>query len=179
MRTIEVNVGGLRDAGFHSPGSWLMLVVAFVILVATANLSQARVLDDRDLEKLSSLKTSFADVMTDLAQASKRFDLSHVDADCLNSAVRELLQLSEELKGYEYLITIETQLSDTGDDDALRHVVGFAVEKALEVLEVERKRLNQVSEQCSRSPFSSVKVQQAVQFVDATAATLKSIQPRL
>jgi len=43
--------------------------------------------------------------MTDLVQTSKRPDISTADADCISSTIRELLQISEELSSYEYLIT--------------------------------------------------------------------------
>jgi hypothetical protein len=140
---------------------------------------QARVLDDGDLERISAIKTSFTEVVMDVGQSSQRPDLSSADRECISSTLRELLQISEELKSYEYLITIENELKDFGDDNSLKGILRFAVDKALIILETERKRLGQLSEQCSRYPLSASKMQRAMQFIDGTAAILRSIVPRL
>jgi hypothetical protein len=150
-----------------------------ILLAHSSHLIQARVLNDEDFRKLSSIKTSFAEVVTNISQLSKRPDLASQDADCMNSVLRDLLQISEELKSYEYLITIENQLTDVDDDADLKHIVRFAVGKALEVLEIERNRLTQLSEPCSRRPLSASKVQEAIVFVEGTVAILRSLQPRL
>jgi hypothetical protein len=153
--------------------------IAFTLMLLAAAPVEARVLDDSDLERISGIKTSFTDVVTDMAQSSRRPDLSSGDSDCMNSALRELLQISEELKSYEYLITIENQLSDFGDDNAMKGILRFAVDKALDILAIERKRLGQLSDQCSRYPLSAGKTQAAIRFIDGTTAILKSLQPRL
>jgi hypothetical protein len=155
------------------------IVLALAVLVSSRAAIQARVLDDHDLERISNIKTSFADVMTDVVQSTKRPDLSAADAECLNSALHELMQISEELKSYEYLLTIESQLNDFGDDKAMKDILRFAVEKSLDILEVAHKRLGQLSEQCSRYPLSVAKMQQEIRFIESTTAILKSLQPRL
>jgi hypothetical protein len=80
---------------------------------------------------------------------------------------------------YEYLITIESQLNDVGDDTSLRGILRFAVDNALKILETQRKQLGEISDQCARYPLSADRAKRATQFVDSTAAILKSIQPRL
>ena len=149
------------------------------ILASSPAPTQARVLDDSDLERLSNIKASFTNIVADVVQSLRRPDISNADSECMNSALRELMQISEELKSYEYLITIESQLSDFGDDKAMKGILRFAVDKALDILEAERKRLGQLSEQCSRLPFSAGKIQQAARFIEGTTAILKSIRPRL
>jgi hypothetical protein len=156
-----------------------VLVLAVAIAAWAPGLTQARVLNDGDLERISGIKASFAGVVTDVAQSSQRPDLSSGDSECVKSTLRELLQISDELKSYEYLITIESQLNDFGDDNALKGIVRFAVEKALNILDTQRRRLGQLSDQCSRYAVSPAKTQQAIQFIDGTAAILKSLQPRL
>ncbi len=139
----------------------------------------ARVLTSEELERISTIRTSFTRLLTEIAQASKQPDLSANENECINSVFRELMQASEELGSYEYLITIETELTDVGDDDSMKSILKFAVDKALDVLETERKRLGEVSEQCPRNTPSAGKAQQAISFVTSTVGILKSIQPRL
>jgi hypothetical protein len=155
------------------------VVLASAVLVLSQAAPQARVLDEHDLERISNIKTSFADVMTDVVQTTKRPDLSAADAECLNSALHELMQISEELKSYEYLLTIESQLNNFDDDKAMKDILRFAVEKSLDILEVARRRLGQLSEQCSRYPLSAAKMQQEIRFIEGTTAILKSLKPRL
>jgi hypothetical protein len=95
------------------------------------------------------------------------------------STIRELLQISEELSSYEYLITIEKEMTDFGDKSPMHGVVKFAIEKSNAVLAGERKRLAQLSERCSRFPLAFSKMQQALQFVDTTTNLLNSIEVRL
>jgi hypothetical protein len=137
-----------------------------------------RVLEDADLQRISAIKASFTDVMMDVGQSAQRPDLSSGDRECISSMMRDLMQISEELKSYEYLITIETELNDVGEDKALKGILRFAVDKALTILETERKRLSQLSEQCSRYPLAAGKMQRAVQFIEGTVATLRSLAPR-
>ena len=117
--------------------------------------------------------------MGDLVQTSKRTDLSSGDADCIKSTIRELLQISEELSSYEYLITMEKDMADFGDNNPMRGIVKFAVEKSNTILTSERKRLAQLSDQCARFPLSAGKTRQALQFIDTTANILSSIDVRL
>jgi hypothetical protein len=155
------------------------IVVASMLVASLPNLGRARVLNETDFEKISEIKTSFTRVATDISQSLRRSDISSGERDCINATLRQLLQISEELSSYEYLITIESQINDFDDDDTMKSILRFALERAISILEIERKRLNQLSEQCSRYPLSVGKTQQAVQFIDATAGILKSIQPRL
>lgn len=161
------------------PRRIVVAALALTFIASSPGSIMARVLDDGDLQRIATIKTSFTDVVTDVAQSSQRPDLSSADSECMNSALRELMQISEELKSYEYLITIENQLNDVGDDDSMRGILRFAVDKALDILATERKRLGQLSEQCARYPLSSGKTQAAIRFIDGTTAILKSLQPRL
>ncbi|MBR0796028.1 hypothetical protein JQ615_11570 [Bradyrhizobium jicamae] len=117
--------------------------------------------------------------MTDLVETAKRPDVPNGDVVCINSTIRELLQISDELASYEYLITMEKDLTDVGDDNPLRGVVKFAVEKTNVILTSERKRLVQLSEQCVKNPVGVAKVQEAVRVIDTTAGILNSIRERL
>jgi len=62
------------------------------------------------------------------------------------------LQISDELASYEYLITMQKDLTEVGDDNATRSVVKFAVDKTSSILSNERKRLVALSEQCAKYP---------------------------
>lgn len=139
----------------------------------------ARVLDDADLVTVERIKPLFTDVLTEISRASQQPGLSSGESDCIEATLRSLLQISEELKSYEYLITIEGRLDDFNDNDALRSVLRFAVDSALKILDTERRRIGDLSDQCSRFPIAAGKTQQAIQFIDATSETLKSVQPRL
>ena len=90
----------------------------------------------------------------------------------------DLQQASQELAGYEYLLTIETEMINF-DDTAMKGILRFAVEKAISVLEMERKHLNGVLDQCSSFPLSAGKTRQAMQYIDTLATILKSVWPRL
>lgn len=159
---------------------WLALaVLAFAILLLAPNTSSGGVLSESEVRKVEGIKPLFQDLMGDLVQTSKRSDISGGDADCIMSAVRELLQISEELSSYEYLITIEKELTDFGDNSPMQGIVKFAIEKSSSVLAGERKRLAQLSDRCSRSPLALAKIKQALQFVDTTTNLLDSIQLRL
>lgn len=121
----------------------------------------------------------FQNLMGDLLQTSRRTDISSGDYECVKATMQELMQISQELSSYEYLITIEKDLSDVDDNSAVRDVVKFAIEKSNNILSGERKRLTQVSDQCARLPLSYGKTQQAIQFIDTTAGILNSIQLHL
>jgi hypothetical protein len=152
---------------------------ALVLVGSFPSSAPARVLDEGDLARIARIKPSFIEVITDVSQSLQRPDLSNADGECIRSTLRALTQISEELRTYEYLITIEGELSDFGDDNTLRGILRFAVENALKVLENERRRLGEISDQCSRYPLSAGKTRQAVQFIEGTAAILRSIRPRL
>src|SRR6202171_4191475 len=137
------------------------------------------VLSESDFKKVEEIKPLFQNLMGDLVQTSERPDISSGDADCIKSTIRELLQISEELSSYEYLITIEKEMNDFGDNNPMRDIVKFAIEKSNTILTSERKRLAQLSDQCTRFPLSFGKTQQALQFIDTTTNILNSIQVRL
>ena len=155
-----------------------VIATTLVVLLA-ATRCDAGVLSQSDFQKVQDLKPMFQNLMGDLVQTSKRTDISNADTECVTATIQELLQISQELSSYEYLITIEKDLSDTGDNSAVRGVVKFAIDKSNGILTTERKRLTQVSDQCARLPLSYGKTQQALQFIDTTTGILNSIQLHL
>lgn len=155
----------------------LLFCVAIAASVPAA--SRGGVLSEADFKKVETMKPLFRDLMVDLVQTSKRTDISSNDAECVTSATRELQQISEELSSYEYLITIEKEIKDSGDDGQLKGVVKFAIDKTNTILAEERKRLGQLSDRCARFPLGFGKTQQAIQFIDTTTGILSSIQTRL
>lgn len=157
--------------------AWLLL--GFLGLMLAPGAASSGVLSESDLKKVEDIKPLFQNLMADLVQTSKRPDISTGDADCITSTIRELLQISEELSSYEYLITIEKEIKDFGDNSPVQGVVKFAIEKSNTILTDERKRLVQLSDRCSRSQLSFAKTQQALQFIDTTSNLLSSIQARL
>ena len=157
----------------------LMRAAVLGIAVLIPGSIDARVLQEGDFARISEIKTSFVKVTGDIAQSLKRPDISSEDSECIKSALRELLQIAEELSSYEYLITIESEIGDFGDDTAMKGILQFALDRAVGLLDNERKRLNQLSDQCSRYPFSLGKTQQAINLVDSTRTVLQSLQPRL
>ena len=170
-------------AGFAGTGrrrTWTRSLALGVAMLALAPaISISGVLTESDFRKVEAIKPLFQNLMGDLVQTLKRPELSAGDAECINSTVRELLQISEELSSYEYLITIEKEITDSGDNSPIKGVVKFAIEKSNTILAEERKRLLQVSDRCSRFPFALGKTQQALQFIDTTTNLLNSIQVRL
>jgi hypothetical protein len=167
------SVAGLRRRWIGS------LAVGAAMLVLAPDVSRSGVLTESDFKKVEAIKPLFQNLMIDLMQTSKRSDISSGDVDCVMSTIRELLQISEELSSYEYLITIEKEITDSGDNSPIKGVVKFAIEKSNIILAEERKRLLQVSERCSRFPLALGKTQQALQFIDTTTNLLNSIQVRL
>jgi hypothetical protein len=158
----------------------LLRAIAVTVFVSSWPSSlPAGVLDESDFTRIGRIKPSFIEVVTDVSQSAQRPDLSRADGECIKAVLQGLMQISEELRTYEHLITIEGELSDFGDDRTLRSVVRFAVENALKVLENERRRLGELAEQCSRYPLSASKTRQTMQFIESTVAILRSLQPRL
>lgn len=166
-------IAGLRRGWIGS----IALGVAMLVLVPTV--SSSGVLSESDFKKVETIKPLFQNLMGDLVQTSKRTDISSGDVDCVMSTIRELLQISEELSSYEYLITIEKEVTDFGENSPVKGVVKFAIEKSNTILAEERKRLVQLSDRCSRFPLAFGKTQQALQFIDTTTNLLNSIQVRL
>ena len=169
--------------GRRIPGSrrrWIgWLLLGCLGLMLAPSVASSGVLSESDLKKVEDIRPLFQNLMADLVQTSKRPDISTADADCITSTIRELLQISEELSSYEYLITIEKEVKDFGDNSPVQGVVKFAVEKSNTILTDERKRLVQLSDRCSRSQLAFGKTQQALQFIDTTSNLLGSIQSRL
>ncbi|MBC9878640.1 hypothetical protein G8O24_14965 [Bradyrhizobium sp. INPA01-394B] len=148
------------------------------LLVAT-NVCLAGVLSQTDLKKVEDLRPMFATLMGDLVQTSKRTDISAVDADCVKSTIQNLVEISQELSSFEYLITIEKELTNVSENDPTRDVVKFAVEQSTNILTSQRKKIAQLPDQCMRLPLALAKSQQALQVVDATTGILSSIRSRL
>jgi hypothetical protein len=117
--------------------------------------------------------------MVDLVETSKRPDLSVGDADCIKSAIRELTQISGELSSYEYLITMEKEMTDFGENNPMKGIVKFAIEKTNTILTSERKRLAELSDRCASYPLSFGKTQQTLRVIDTTATILNAIGGRL
>lgn len=148
------------------------------VLLAT-NAGVAGVLSQADLKRVEDLRPMFAGLMGDLVQTSKRPDISAVDADCVKSTIQNLVEISQELSSFEYLITIEKDLTNVSENDPTRDVVKFAVEQSTNILTSQRKKIAQLPDQCTRSPLALAKAQQALQVVDATTGILSSIRSRL
>jgi hypothetical protein len=181
LRTAGISIVPPKAApGLGGRIACLSGVVAFLLVMTALPFSAgARVLNDGDLERISAIKKLSVDVMTDVTMLSRRTDLSGADSACIGSTLRSLTQISGELQSYQYLITIESQLNDFGDDQAMRGILRFAVENSLQILDTEHRHLSELSDQCSRYPLSADKTKQAMQFIESTTAILKSIQPRL
>jgi hypothetical protein len=139
----------------------------------------ADILSESDFRQAESLKPLFANHMKDLVETAKRPDVSSGDAGCINEIIRELLQISEELASYEYLITMEKDLTDFGDNNPMRGIVKFAIDNTNTILMSERKRLVQLSDQCTKYPLAQGKTQQTVNIIDRTTGILASIRARL
>jgi hypothetical protein len=152
------------------------VALGLILLMAVPGASSAGVLSESDFRKVEEIKPLFQSLMGDLMQTSKRPDISSGDTDCVVATIRELLQVSEELSSYEYLITIEKEVKDFGDNSPVLGVVKFAIEKTNTILAAERKRLAELSERCARFPVASGKTQQALRFIDTTTGVLSSIQ---
>ncbi len=160
-------------------GSMKSIGLGLAVILLAPRVCGAGILTESDFKKVEDIKPLFQNLMGDLVQTSKRSDISEGDADCVKSTIRELLQISDELSSYEYLITIEREMTDFGDNNSMRGIVKFAIEKSNTILASERKRLAQLSDQCTRFPLSFGKTQQALQFIDTTTNILNSIQAHL
>ncbi|GJE00511.1 hypothetical protein GMJLKIPL_2433 [Methylobacterium isbiliense] len=171
--------GGRRRTRVRAAVSPLAALVLALNPAVVPLAAQARILSEVDLATVARIKPLFAEVLTDVSQTAERPNLAAGDSECIRSTMRSLLQISEELRSYEYLITIEGQLNDSVDDGALRGVLRFAVENALKILGTERRRLGDLSEQCSRYALAAGKTRQALQFIEDAEAILKAVQPRL
>ncbi|MCS3727930.1 hypothetical protein [Bradyrhizobium betae] len=152
-----------------------------MLLAATmcVNAGLAGVLSQADLKKVEDLRPMFAGLMGDLVQTAKRPDISAVDVDCVKSTMQNLVEISQELSSYEYLITIEKELTNVSENDPTRDVVRFAIDQSTNILASQRRKIAQLPDQCTRSTLALAKSQQALQVVDTTAGILGSIRSRL
>lgn len=148
------------------------------LLVAT-KICLAGVLSPADLKRVEDLRPMFAGLMADLVQTSKRTDIAAVEIDCVKSTIKSLAEISQELSSFEYLITIEKELTNVSENDSTRGVVTFAIEQSTNILTSQRKKIAQLPDQCARSALALAKSQQAVQVIDATTGVLSSIHSRL
>jgi hypothetical protein len=170
-----------------SPGApWLRAGTAtrlaglgFAIILLGMNTASSGVLTENDVKKVETIKPLFQGLMVDLVETTKRPDISGADAECIRSAIRELMQISDELSSYEYLITIEKDMADFGENNPMKGIVKFAVEKSNTILSTERKRLAQLSDRCANFPLSSGKTQQTLRVIDTTTTILNSINDHL
>lgn len=147
-------------------------------LVAT-KICLAGVLSPADLKRVEDLRPMFAVLMADLVQTSKRTDIPALEVDCVRSTIQNLAEISQELSSFEYLITIEKELTSVSENDPTRGVVKFAVEQSTNILTSQRKKIAQLPDQCARSALALAKSQEAVQVIDATTGVLSSIRSRL
>ena len=155
----------------------LRLGVAAALLVPAV--ASGGVLSESDMQKVETLKPLFGNLMNDLAQTARRTDVAADDVNCVNSTIRELLEISDELASYEYLIAMDRDISGFDEKNPMRDLVKFAADKSSSILIGERKRLVQLSEQCARFPLGATKTQQALQVLDTTTGILTSIRDRL
>ena len=164
----------------HNSARRALATLCFVLLTALmTGVSNGGVLSDDDLKKADSLKPLFENLMNDLVQTSRRPDVSSGDVGCINSTIQELLQISNELASYEYLIGMDKEISGFGEKDPMRDIIKFAADKSSAILISERKRLVQLSDQCARFPVASAKNQETLQVVDTTTGILATIRDRL
>ena len=170
---------GTRRLSFPVRAQRKMLAASLVLGLFLSSVCCAGVLSESDFRQAEGLKPLFANLMKDLIETAKRPDVSGGDAGCINSTIRELLQISDELASYEYLITMEKDLTDFGDKNPMRDIVKFAVDKSSTILISERRRLVQISERCTKYPLGQGKIEQAVTIIDTTTGILASIRARL
>jgi len=176
-----LHTGTLRtlvDRLASSSLAWRRLTWSSVGLVMATGVCMAGVLTPADMKRVEDLKPMFAGLMGDLVQTSRRPDISGVDAECIKSTIQDLVDISQELSSYEYLITIEKELTDFGENSPMRDIVKFAIDKSTNILATERRKLTQIPDQCARSPLAATKSQQALQVVDTTAGILASLRSR-
>jgi hypothetical protein len=155
------------------------LMAAFATALLLPAGLKAGVLSEADLQKVETLKPLFANLMSDLVQTSKRPDVAAGDVSCINSTIHELLQISDELASYEYLIAMDKDITDFGEKSPMRDIVKFAADKSSAILISERKRLVQLSDQCARFPVAASKSQQVLQVIDTTTGILIAIRGHL
>jgi hypothetical protein len=154
------------------------IMVGLMVFVSSTTLAKARVINEQDLQKISEINTILASLTNDIAQALKRTAAPSAESDCLKSIQQEVVQTSQELSSYQYLLNIVSEMDDFGDDKSLGSLVRFALDKSIAMLDNEHKRLSQAPDQCIRFPSSAAATQQALHFIDLTSEALKSVRPR-
>jgi hypothetical protein len=177
IRTVADSGAGPRRRRIISGMELAGLGVAIVLFGTCA--SNSGVLTENDVKRVEAIKPLFQSLMVDLVVTSKRPDISGGDADCVKSAIGELTQISDELSSYEYLITIEKEMTEFGENNPMRGIVKFAVEKSNTILTGERKRLTQLLDRCTNFPLSFGKTQEAIRVIDTTTSILNAIHERL
>jgi hypothetical protein len=155
------------------------IAAALLVLVLSAAFAQAGGLTQNELERLSEMKAAFSKLTDELEQAFKRPGISRVESDCIKNTWQELNQTSEDLSSYRYLIDVVSGIRDSGEEDAMRGIIRFALDRTIQVLEADRKRVSQVPDQCRRFPASVAMSERTLQFIDGATAALKSFRPRL
>lgn len=156
------------------PTCWLGIVAGIALSFFTEVL-HAGVLSERDVRGVEGIRQQFQSLMIDLSESAKRPDIAAGDADCIKAVMQDMLQISGELRSYEYLITIEKEVPDSGEGSPVPGLIKFAVDSSTTILGNERKRLLALLDQCKRYPLSSGKAQQALQFIEQTTGILSSI----
>ena len=151
---------------------------AFPLLLMT-HAGESGVLTESDFKRVETIKPLFQNLMMDLVETTRKPDISAGDADCIKAAIGELTQISGELSSYEYLMTIEKEMTDFGENNPVKGVVKFAIDKSNTILTSERKRLADLSTRCASNSLSFGKTQQALRVIDTTTAILNSINGRL
>jgi hypothetical protein len=155
-----------------------LLGLGFAIILFGTNTANSGALTENDVKRVEAIKPLFQSLMTDLVETTKRPDISGSDANCIKSAIGELMQISDELSSYEYLITIEKEMTDFGENNPMKGIVKFAVGKSNTILANERKRLAQLSDRCASYPLSFGKTQETLRVIDTTTTILNSINDR-
>jgi len=157
----------------------VLAALCLVLTALAASASHGGILSDTDLKKVENLRPLFESLMRDLVQTSKRPDVSSGDANCINAMIQELLQISNELASYEYLIGMDKDIAGFDEKNPMRDLIKFAADKSSSILVSERKRLVQMSDQCARSPLATEKNQETLQVLDTTTGILSNIRDRL
>ena len=88
---------GTTRLSFPGRAQRKMLAASLVLGLFLPSVCCAGVLSESDFRQAESLRPLFANLMNDLVETAKRPDVSSGDAGCINSTIRELLQISDEL----------------------------------------------------------------------------------
>lgn len=155
------------------------LVAALSLNLCCSLPATSRVLDQQDIERISSIRSNFVAIMSELSQTSRAQEASIADRECIDTIRQDLTHVGQELSGYENLMKIEGELTDVGDDGENVEFVRFALVRALEVLDSQRERLRQPPDHCARLPVSAGRTQSVLRIVESTIAALEGVLVRL